>query len=1005
MSTDTERVEEGTETSFLETWRDWYHIPVVGAVMLFMFWVRTQSYSEFVTDDGTPALAGVDSWYHWRTIQWTAENYPRTMPYEVWTGFPTGQYVGQFGTLFDQLIVTVAMIVGLGDPSPETLYTVSLLAIPAMAALVAVPVFYAGRRLGGTIGGIVSVIVLALAPGQFFVRSTVGQLDHHVGEVLFMAIAVVAMMVALRVGEEEKPIYELVADRDWDALRRPAIYSALAGFALALYIWVWPAAIVLVGIFGVFFAVQLSLDYVRGVSPDHVAFVGAVSLGVTTIVTALLIEQSGFGTTDFSFLQPLTALLVAVGCVFMAWLAREWNSRDLERRYYPAAIAGIAVAAIAVMWLTLPDLYSTLMGNLTSRLLPLDPSTGTLTIQEAQPPENFLSEYAFEEFGAAFYTMLAGLALLAVRPFLGREFRAEYTLVIVWSLFLLSMAATQIRFAYYLVLAVAVVNAVFVADVVRIFDLDVQGGVDSLRQIETYQVIVLFMVVLLLFAPLLPPLASAGVVERGDNTGPHSDAMTWEQSTHWLEENTPEPGNYGDAENADQLDYYGTYNPDDGDYDYPDGAYGVMSWWDYGHLITTQGERIPHSNPFQQNARSSSAYLTAESEAEGELVLDAIASDADVNWGDYDQEELESIVADSDGSGEEIRYVMIDDQMVGGKFSAITQWTGPDRGHYVTPDGYEEGDQIPVSALENASSDAPYHDTMQARLYFDDASGMEHYRLVHENDDYVMAFTSYAIVNTQTGNVLTEDLGTVIDRLVQQQGEGEVEAPEDTAWEPQIYMNQRGGPQQIQQRYSFLQQIPQLELQPFDVRQAAAIKTYERVEGATLTGTVEDEHLRDGNATVRATVELDRNSRLGSLTYQQTATVQEDGSFEMTVPYATDDELGVEDGATNSDVEANGSYSLSVVGPHPEQPLPGVQYEGQTEVPETAVVDGETIDVDLEEVEFEETDPGNESDGNETDAGNETGDDGTAGNETGDNETQTDETAGSIAPIAAEPAH
>ncbi|WP_265108301.1 oligosaccharyl transferase, archaeosortase A system-associated [Halosolutus halophilus] len=1003
MSTDTERVEEGAETSILETWRDWYHLPVIGVVMLFMFWARTQSYSEFVTDDGTPALAGVDSWYHWRTIQWTAENYPHTMPYEVWTGFPTGTYVGQFGTLFDQLIVTLAMIVGLGDPSAETLYAVSLLAIPIMAALVAIPVFYAGRRLGGTIGGIVSVIVLALAPGQFFVRSTVGQLDHHVGEVLFMAIAVVAMMAALRVAEEEKPIYELVVDRDWDALRAPALYSGLAGLALGLYIWVWPSAVVLVGIFGVFFAVQLCLDYLRGVSPDHVAFVGAVSLGVTTIVTTVLFERASMGTTSFGYLQPLFALLVAVGCVFMAWLARQWNDRGLERRYYPAAIAGLIAATFLVMWLALPGLFDTIVGNATRRMLPFGNAATDLTIQEAQPPDNFLSEYAVSEFGTAFYTMLIGLALLVARPFLGREFRAEYTLVLVWSLFLISMTATQIRFAYYLVLAVAVVNAVFVADVVRIFNLDVQGGVRRLRQIETYQVIVLFMIVLLLFAPLLPPLASATVMERGDGVGPHGDAMVWEESNHWLEENTPEPGNYGDAENADKLDYYGTYDPANGDYDYPEGTYGVMSWWDYGHLITTQGERIPHSNPFQQNARSSSAYLTAQSEERGELILDAIATGANVN--EQSNDELESIVAESDQSDEEIRYVMIDDQMVGGKFSAITRWTGPDRSHYVTPDGYEEGDTIPVSALRNASTDAPYHDTMQSRLYFDDASGMEHYRLVHENDEYVMAFTSYAIVNTQTGNVLTEDLGTVIDRMVQQQGEGEVDAPSDTAWEPQIYMNQRGGPQRIQQQYSVLQQIPQLQLQIFDVRQGAAIKTYERVEGATLTGTVEDEHLRDGNATVTASVQVEPGTKLDAFTYEQTATVQEDGSFELTVPYATDDELGVEDGYTNSSVETLGAYNVSVVGPHPDRNATGVQYEGQTEVPETAVVDGETIDVDVESVEFEEVDPGNETDtGNETDAGTGTGDEGTAGNETGDNETAGNETTEAIAPIAAEPA-
>lgn len=89
MSTDTEHVDEGTETSILETWEDWYHIPILGAVMLFMVWVRTQAYESVAMVDGNARLAAVDSWYHWRTVQWTAENYPYTMPYDIWTSFPT----------------------------------------------------------------------------------------------------------------------------------------------------------------------------------------------------------------------------------------------------------------------------------------------------------------------------------------------------------------------------------------------------------------------------------------------------------------------------------------------------------------------------------------------------------------------------------------------------------------------------------------------------------------------------------------------------------------------------------------------------------------------------------------------------------------------------------------------------------------------------------------------------------------------------------------------------
>ncbi|WP_255192183.1 oligosaccharyl transferase, archaeosortase A system-associated [Natronobeatus ordinarius] len=914
MSTDTEHVEEGTEASLIETWEEWYHVPVLGAVMLFMFWVRTQAYDRFVTDDGSPALAAVDSWYHWRTVQWTAENYPYTMPYDVWTGFPDGRYVGQFGTLFDQLIVTAAMIVGLGDPSTETLYTVSLLAVPVMAALVAIPVFYMGRRLGGTIGGIVSVVVLALAPGTFLYRSTVGQLQHHVAEVLFMAIAVLAMMVALRVAEQKRPIYELLVDGDWDTLQKPALYSVLAGFALTLYIWVWPPGVVLIGIFGAFFAVQLCIDYVRGVSPDHVAFVGAVSLGLTAISTAILIEEPGTSVTSFGYLQPVSAALVAIGCVFMAWFARQWDGLDVDRRYYPGAIAGLIFVAFGAMAIVLPDFFSTFVSNLQGRVLPIGERGADLTIAEAQPPPNY-PQHVFDEFGAAFYTMVVGLLFLGARSVIGREHRAEYTLIAVWTLFLISMSMTQIRFAYYLVLAVAVVNAVFIADGIRL--LNVSGSVHSIRNLETYQIIALVMVVMLLFAPLLPPIAAGNTAwDRAEMTGPSGDAMTWEEANEWLQGNTPEPGAWGGADNASELEYYGVYEyPEDGNYEYPVGAYGVMSWWDYGHLVTVQGERIPHSNPFQQNARPSSAFLTAQDEARAELILDAIAAGESPT--DESTAELESIVADADDSHEEIRYVMIDHEMAGGKFNAITQWTGPEYDSYIEQRPYViQGQEQPLWV----SSD-DYYDTTLASLYLDDATGMEHYRLVHENDDY-------AIVGAMA------EPGTQIPRpqyslALREYGLESTWGNETMYWQQQLAQAEANG--DIYQ---------ELGTPIWQGEVVSTVKTFERVEGATLTGSLEDLEgdvdLEGAAVTARAQFETEPGR---TFVYEQDGVV-EDGTFELTVSYATNDELGPEDGYTASSVEAPEPYAVIVTTED------GEQYVAEIEVPETAVVDGETVDVD-----------------------------------------------------------
>ncbi|AGB15608.1 putative membrane protein, required for N-linked glycosylation [Halovivax ruber XH-70] len=902
------------------------HLAAVGLLMVFMLWTRLLNFGAFRDQEGV-AFSGVDSWYHWRTTEWTTENFPWTMPYEVYTGFPDGNYVGQFGTLFDQLVAAVAMIIGLGSPTQSDIYLAALIVVPVLAALVAIPVYVIATKVadGNRLAGLVAVTILALSPGSFTSRTTTGSFDHTVAEVLFMAVAVLALIVALRTAERDKPIWELVKAKEYDPLKPSATYAALAGVAISLYLWTWPPGVVFLGILGVFFAVQLALDFVRGVSPDHVAFVGAISMAVPAVFGVVMADVYSFSSvTAFGLLQPSVAFLVAVGCVFMAWLAREWDARDIDRVFYPVAILGLLLAGLAVLSIVLPELYNSLVTNLTSRLMPLNTSDTGLTVQEVQPPGSFVDQ-AWSEFRMGLYLFILGLIMVAARSLTGKRYRAEHTLVIVWGLFLASMAATQVRFWYYFVLPVAILSGYTIGQLIDLIDL---RPVDSIRELEGYQVLSILLVLMIVLVPFAPAISGATAVDVGKDAGQDYNSAIWEEPNAYMQENTPEPGNLYGAGHDDELEYFGSYDiPPNQDYDYPDGAYGVMSWWDYGHLITTQGERIPHANPFQQHARSASAYLQAPSEEKANEVLDAINAGMDPRL-----DANGNVTVDApDDVDNDMPYVMIDYQMASTKFNAISQWTGPGLGEYVGQTelnlGQNQSQQVPVPG-------EAYENTQLAKLYLQDTNGLEHYRLIHESDRY--AYVGGFVQGQQPNPFAGLDQGTNWN-----QSRSQAARIQQANMQNSLFGNAYEG---------------QLE---------STVKSFERVEGATLSGTADQ--VDAANASAIVTLDLETNTGR-TFTYSQTAEVADDGSFEVTVPYATEESLGPDDGYTDSAVEANGSYEV-FVGSGQDF------YQANATVDEPSIYEGETVSVSG----FEEVDIGG---GNETDGGNESDDGGSDGSDT-----------------------
>ena len=145
------------------------------------------------------------------------------------------------------------------------------------------------------------------------------------------------------------------------------------------------------------------------------------------------------------------------------------------------------------------------------------------------------------------------------------------------------------------------------------------------------------MVVIVIGLSMLFAYTSASYSYTSGLSSPTQMNSDWRESMDWMANNTPATG----------VDYFTIY--DQKTFEYPPESYGVMSWWDYGHLITYIAKRIPNANPFQQGVAGpdgAAAYFMSTSEDDANAILDRTGT----------------------------RYVVTDIEMDTGKFWAMSTW-------------------------------------------------------------------------------------------------------------------------------------------------------------------------------------------------------------------------------------------------------------------------------------------------------------------------------------------
>ena len=169
------------------------------------------------------------------------------------------------------------------------------------------------------------------------------------------------------------------------------------------------------------------------------------------------------------------------------------------------------------------------------------------------------------------------------------------------------------------------------------------------------------------------------------NTVTYSDPMIkgdWQESMAWLKENS----------NATSFFDAPVKTPE----------YSVMCWWDYGNWIMYMAERPVVASNFQAGWEDAAKFYLSESEENATALLDERGS----------------------------KYVFLDHSMAYSKLGAIANWAQEDLTTYFMAQDYS-GTQITVIPTQRLFN------TTLGKLYYFDAAGTGHFRLIYESRTFL----------------------------------------------------------------------------------------------------------------------------------------------------------------------------------------------------------------------------------------------------------------------------
>jgi oligosaccharyl transferase (archaeosortase A-associated) len=582
-----------------------------------------------------------DSWYHMRLVENLLHHFPQRIYFDPYTRFPHGQDVF-FAPFYDLLLGFFAWVIGAGSPSTGQIETLGAYFPAILGALVTIPVYFIGKELFNRKVGLFAAALFIILPGQFLLRSLLGFTDHHVAETLFSSLTMLFLILAIKSSNQKQITYNSLMTRDWARLKKPLIYAVLTGISLGLYLLSWVGGFIIVFAILLYAFIQYMVDHARGKSTDYLCIIALPVFFITILLILPFRGQYGMGETQIASL--VISMLVVIALSVFSRLFTKWN---IKRVYYPLAQVLLSGIAYGVLYLITPSVHDLIL----SQLDWLSPTGWQRTIGEMMPLSLSL---AWEEFTTTFYIALISLVVIAYLVI--REGASDKTLLLAWSVTILISTIGQNRFAYYFAVNVSLLTAYLSWKAVtllgaRLIPVTGEGekatrsdkpppGRDRAKSskkakrkkekerrpglgtlVTRYPVSRLIyssVAAIVIFFLVFYPNIGKAIEVASQSSHPRQD---WYDALVWMRDNTPDP--FQDADF-----YYELYErpPEGEDYDYPESAYGVMSWCNYGHWITYIAHRIPNANPHQQGAEEAAGFFTEPDISKASEILDEMGS-------------------------------------------------------------------------------------------------------------------------------------------------------------------------------------------------------------------------------------------------------------------------------------------------------------------------------------------------------------------------------------------